>query len=153
MNIDFTDKIKLYASTILVIIGLVSSLMSYFHFESIRHNGVYTSATITSVTEVRSDGKGRLLTFGNAVYYDTEHQMHTYSGYVGFHMSEGDTVELLYDRDNPDEVLRNTGSAVFLTGAVSFGILAVPLAILSLLSLKTLRKKISPPKKQRDFDD
>lgn len=148
-DIDFIDKIKLYGATIIVIMVFVSSLTSYFHFERVHQNGVYTSAVITAITSVRYDDNNRPLTFGNAVYYDDEHQSHTYNGYLGIGMTEGDTIELLYDRNRPEEVLRNTGSSTFLAVAICFGILS---AALTILSLKALQKNHRNSQPKYDFD-
>lgn len=147
-RIGTVNALKIYMVTAVIIVAFFGTLFTYLRYERVRSNGVYTQAEITAITSVKYDDRGYPMKDGVAVYDDLDGIKHTYRGYVGRNVEAGDMIPILYNRENPDEVVRNTGSSVWLAGLICLGILCVPLIC---ASIKVFRLRKPDPEPTMKF--
>ena len=91
----------------IVVTGIFGYLLNdLIHFNYIKETGIKTKATVIAVTSTAIHNR-HISKSGIAVYYDKEGYEHEYHGYIGSSgTGKGDTIDIIYDKDNPDEVIK-----------------------------------------------
>ena len=100
-RIKFTFIFMFIVSIGLLIWGIITNVQ----YNDLKEHGITTQAVITEITSV-TYRRGHPSTNGIAVYKDENGGEHKFEGYLGDYVDPGDTVTIIYDKNNPDTVVR-----------------------------------------------
>ena len=132
-------KLTLWFGLIVGIGLFVWAYMANTNYENLMANGVKTDAVVTEVTEVKYK-KGNPSTYGIAVYRDETGSEHSFDGYLGDYINVGDKVTIIYNKDNPDEVVKEN-PWIFMMYVISGGMIVFCGGMLLLLTFWRMDKK------------
>ena len=114
-----TAKFSLIFMFIVSIGLMIWSIISNVNYYNLKENGITTQAVISEITNVTYK-RGHPSTYGIAVYTDENGVQHQFEGYLGDYVDPGDTVTIIYDRDNPDNVVKEN-PLIFIMILISAG--------------------------------
>lgn len=107
MTMKSTGSLKAFLWFGLIVgIGLmIWSVWTVNNYNNLKDNGITTQATITEITSITYK-RGIPSKRGYAVYKDENGGEHQFEGYLGDYVETGDQITIIYNRDDPDEVVR-----------------------------------------------
>ena len=107
---------SMWLGTIAGIVLLIWTLALSMDYENRKNNGTQVQATIEQIDYVRYR-RGHPQVYGTAVYNDKNGVSHSFNGYLGDYVDVGSRIELIYENDNPDSVVRKNDALAWLPWA------------------------------------
>ena len=132
INTQKRTTLLCWALTIVLCVGSIVLFPKYLSGSSTYNNGIHTQAKIIDIDYRKGARKS---TTGTAQYTDESGMIHNYYGFLGYDLIYGDYIDLVYDRDNPDNAVLGdaTGHTVGVIATVVIMLLTACLLFLSIL--------------------
>lgn len=99
-------KIGLWIGAVVGVFVLIWTIFLSVDYSSKKSNGVEVQATIEQIEYTRRTRKGIVSKYGTASYTDTNGSIHYFNGFLGNYVNVGDKISVIYEKDNPDSVVR-----------------------------------------------
>jgi len=99
-------KIGLWIGAVVGVFVLIWTIFLSVDYSNKKNNGVEVQATIEQIEYTRRTRKGTVSKYGTASYTDTNGSIHYFNGFLGNYVNVGDKISVIYEKDNPDSVVR-----------------------------------------------